>query len=173
MESELRWRQSPRKSEKSNHRSWKDKDRDKWLPHHTSNLMTSWSISLIIMLGKCPWIWHWNNKMLWIMCRERSMNLHQMLHLPLKQSTRRGKTRRRRSSGILFTITRLLISPSWAHLRRCMTSWLACSGLAMLIKFSFWRTSWRTSRWTRESPSNPTSRGSSKSRMISYQLERS
>ena len=39
--------------------------------------------------------------------------------------------------GILFVSTWLLISPSWAHLRRCMISWLACSGLAMLIKFYF------------------------------------
>ena len=50
---------------------------------------------------------------------------------------KKGENKAKRSSGILFISMWLLISPSWAHLKRYMISWLACSGLAMLIKFYF------------------------------------
>ena len=41
--------------------------KNKWPPQPTrvSNLM----ISVIIMLGRCLWLWYWKMKMSWIMCR--------------------------------------------------------------------------------------------------------
>ena len=151
MVSELKWRQSPSKSEKSNHwrliRQGKGsmasssyfKFDDK--PNDNSDYH-AWKMSLDLTLEEQDVMDYVQGK---------TLSLHQMHQLPLKQSTRKGKTRQRRSSRIQFISTWFLISSSWAHLRRCMISWLACSRLAMLIKFSFWRTSWRTSRWIRES----------------------